>query len=159
MKFSSRDKGGDFFWAVHDDLFASALGDPSADTEGRFVPKAQSSSRSRRFAAVGRAQDAQGSQRARKVPLYVSGRYGDYVTEMGEVLLSNVDNHDQTPPPGTTFRGTPMPYFMRIFGGIGLHAGPLVGHPDSHGCVRFPQRFAQRLFDAVPLGTKVDVVD
>lgn len=160
VKFSSRDKGGDFFWAVHDDLLHPHLVIHLQTQKADLFEGAELVAQSSICSGRQSHKTPKGSYSVlEKVPLYVSGRYGDYVTEMGEVLLSNVDNHDQTPPPGTTFRGTPMPYFMRIFGGIGLHAGPLVGHPDSHGCVRFPQRFAQRLFDAVPLGTKVDVVD
>ena len=51
-----------------------------------------------------------------------------------------------------------MPYFMRIFGGIGMHAGPLPGFPPV-AWLRALKLFAQRLFDTVPLGTPVDVVD
>lgn len=160
VKFSARDKGGDFFWAVRDELLHPRLvihlDKQQADLFEDDKLVAQSS------VCSGRAsrKTPKGSYSVlEKVPQYVSGRYGDYVTDTGEVVLSNVDNHDLAPPPGTTFRGTPMPYFMRIFGGIGLHAGPLVGHPDSHGCVRFPVRFAQQLFSTLQLGAKVDVVD
>jgi lipoprotein-anchoring transpeptidase ErfK/SrfK len=65
-----------------------------------------------------------------------------------------------TPQPvGTTFRGTAMPYFLRIFGGIGMHAGPLPGFPDSHGCIRFPEPIAHRLFSAAPVGARVSIVE
>ena len=41
-----------------------------------------------------------------------------------------------------------MPFMQRItWSGIALHAGPLPGYPASHGCVRMPYEFAQRLFD------------
>ena len=41
-----------------------------------------------------------------------------------------------------------MPFMQRItWTGIALHAGVLPGHPASHGCVRLPMDFAQRLFD------------
>ena len=93
------------------------------------------------------------------VPLHLSSRYGDYLSEVGEVVLGSIDNEEQPPPPGTTFRGTQMPYFLRITGGIGLHAGVLPGHRDSHGCVRMPRLFAQKLFETVPLGTPVSVTD
>jgi len=157
---SSRDKGGDFYWAVRDALLHPSLvihlGTQQAELfEGQTVV-AQSSICSGR---VSRKTPKGSFAVLEKVPQHISGRYGDYVTDMGEVVLANVDSHDQPPPPGTTFRGTPMPYFMRIVGGIGLHAGPLPGHPDSHGCVRFPRLFAQRLFETVPLGSKVVVTD
>lgn len=94
-----------------------------------------------------------------KIPEHTSSKYGDYIDEIGQVVLSNVDAEKTPAPPGTTFRGTRMPYFLRIVGGVGLHAGPLPGHPDSHGCVRFPEPIARRLFDTVSVGTPVRIVD
>ena len=41
--------------------------------------------------------------------------------------------------------------------GIALHGGPLPGYPASHGCVRMPYDFAERLFDATRLGMRVIV--
>ena len=154
------DKGGDFFWAVQDELLRPRivihLGRQQAELMDGDRTVAQSSVCSGRVSH----KTPKGSFSVlEKVPQYVSGRYGDYVSDAGDVLLANIDNHDHPAPPGATFRGTPMPYFMRIFGGIGMHAGPLPGFPQSHGCVRFPKLFAQRLFDTVPLGTPVDVVD
>ncbi|MFO0579320.1 MAG: S8 family serine peptidase [Polyangia bacterium] len=94
-----------------------------------------------------------------KVPEHTSNRYGDYIDEAGQVVLQNVDAQNTPAPPGTSFRGTRMPYFLRIVGGVGLHAGPLPGYPDSHGCVRFPEPIARRLFDAVAVGTPVHITD
>jgi hypothetical protein len=49
-----------------------------------------------------------------------------------------------------------MPNMLRItWSGIALHGGPLPGYPASHGCVRLPYDFAERLFDKVRLGTRV----
>ena len=92
-----------------------------------------------------------------KIPEHVSGRYGDYVDEAGRIVQANVDTQDEPPPPGTAFRGIKMPFFLRIVGGIGLHAGPLPGHPDSHGCIRLPPFIAQRLFNATSVGMPVTV--
>ncbi len=51
-----------------------------------------------------------------------------------------------------------MPFMQRItWSGIALHAGPLPGHPASHGCVRMPYDFAQRLFDLTKIGMRVIV--
>jgi subtilisin family serine protease len=94
-----------------------------------------------------------------KVPEHTSSRYGDFIDEAGQVVLQNVDAQSTPAPPGTTFRGTRMPFFLRIVGGVGLHAGPLPGYPDSHGCVRFPEPIARRLFDAVEVGTPVHITD
>jgi hypothetical protein len=51
-----------------------------------------------------------------------------------------------------------MPHMQRItWSGIALHGGVLPGHPASHGCVRMPYGFAERLFDATKLGMRVIV--
>jgi hypothetical protein len=52
-----------------------------------------------------------------------------------------------------------MPFMQRItWTGIALHAGVLPGRPASHGCVRLPMDFAQRLFDLTDVGMRVIVV-
>jgi L,D-transpeptidase catalytic domain len=49
-----------------------------------------------------------------------------------------------------------MPHMLRItWSGIALHGGPLPGHPASHGCVRMPYGFAERLFGKTRLGMRV----
>src|SRR5437588_4739611 len=51
-----------------------------------------------------------------------------------------------------------MPHMQRItWSGIALHGGPLPGYPASHGCVRMPLGFAERLFDLTKIGTRVIV--
>jgi hypothetical protein len=51
-----------------------------------------------------------------------------------------------------------MPHMQRItWSGIALHGGALPGYPASHGCVRMPFDFAERLFDATRLGVRVIV--
>jgi L,D-transpeptidase catalytic domain len=51
-----------------------------------------------------------------------------------------------------------MPHMQRLtWSGIALHGGPLPGYPASHGCIRMPYDFAERLFDATRLGTRVIV--
>ena len=43
-----------------------------------------------------------------------------------------------------------MPNMLRVtWSGIALHGGPVSGRPASHGCVRMPYGFADRLFDKV----------
>src|SRR5262245_690112 len=52
-----------------------------------------------------------------------------------------------------------MPFMQRLtWSGIALHAGVLPGHPASHGCVRMPLGFAERLFQRTKLGMRVIVV-
>jgi hypothetical protein len=49
-----------------------------------------------------------------------------------------------------------MPHMQRItWSGIALHGGPLPGYPASHGCVRMPYGFAEKLFDKVRMGMRV----
>src|SRR5688572_20874617 len=49
-----------------------------------------------------------------------------------------------------------MPFMQRItWSGIALHAGPIPGYRASHGCVRLPYRFAERLFEQTSVGTRV----
>src|SRR3984957_19237715 len=51
-----------------------------------------------------------------------------------------------------------MPHMQRLtWSGIALHGGPLPGYPASHGCVRMPFDFAERLFDLTELGLRVIV--
>ena len=86
---------------------------------------------------------------------HVSSIYGDYVARGGKVLVENVDVTKTSPPRGAVFRGAPMPYFLRIHGGIGMHAGYLPGYPASHGCIRLPKEMAARLFQNTAIGTRV----
>jgi lipoprotein-anchoring transpeptidase ErfK/SrfK len=49
-----------------------------------------------------------------------------------------------------------MPNMQRItWNGIALHGGPLPGHAASHGCVRMPYDFAEKLFDKTRIGMRV----
>jgi lipoprotein-anchoring transpeptidase ErfK/SrfK len=88
---------------------------------------------------------------------HLSTLYGDYVDAAGNVVVKNVGVVEDPRPPGTYFRGAPMPYFMRIHDGVGMHAGYLPGVPDSHGCIRMPLRMAEIFFAHAPSGTPVRV--
>ena len=54
------------------------------------------------------------------------------------------------------YDNAPMP-FMQMYDekGLAFHAGKLPGYPASHGCVRLPLKFAERLFAMTKIGTKV----
>jgi hypothetical protein len=88
---------------------------------------------------------------------HVSSRYGDYVDAGDNVVKPNVDVEKDPKPPGTHFKGAPMPYFMRIVDGVGMHAGYLPGYPASHGCIRMPEFMAQNFFKSVSNGTPVTI--
>ncbi|MGH6755034.1 MAG: L,D-transpeptidase family protein, partial [Bradyrhizobium sp.] len=49
-----------------------------------------------------------------------------------------------------------MPNMQRItWNGIALHGGPLPGYAASHGCIRMPFGFAEKLFDRTRIGMRV----
>ena len=51
-----------------------------------------------------------------------------------------------------------MPHMQRItWNGIALHGGPLPGYAASHGCVRMPYQFAEKLFHKTRIGMRVIV--
>jgi len=87
---------------------------------------------------------------------HVSSKYGDFVDDAGTVVKANVAIDDPKPP-GTHFKGAPMPYFMRIWDGVGMHAGYLPGYPASHGCIRMPEFMAENFFKSVSTGTPVTI--
>jgi hypothetical protein len=82
--------------------------------------------------------------------------YGDFVDAAGNVVQADVSSSDKRPP-GTTFKGASMPYFMRFNGAVGMHAGYLPGYAASHGCVRLPEELAAHFFNNVSNGTPVIV--
>jgi lipoprotein-anchoring transpeptidase ErfK/SrfK len=66
------------------------------------------------------------------------------------VVEKNKDHHS------SLYDDAWMPNMLRItWNGIALHGGPLPGYAASHGCVRMPYGFAEKLFDKVPMGMRV----
>jgi lipoprotein-anchoring transpeptidase ErfK/SrfK len=54
------------------------------------------------------------------------------------------------------YDNAPMPFMQRIDEyGIALHGGANPGYPASHGCVRLPMKFAEKLYGLTKLGSKV----
>lgn len=50
----------------------------------------------------------------------------------------------------------PMPWMQRLtWDGVALHAGRVPDYPASHGCIRLPYAFAERLFEATTTGMTV----
>ena len=77
----------------------------------------------------------------------------------GMSIQKDVEMGKDPKPPGAKFLGAPMPYFMRITGGVGMHEGYLPGYPASHGCIRMPGKMAEIFFTNVSVGTPVAIVD
>ncbi|MEO6052455.1 MAG: L,D-transpeptidase [Chthoniobacterales bacterium] len=88
---------------------------------------------------------------------HASTLYGDYADAAGTVLVKNVDVTKDPKPPGAVFVGAPMPYFMRLHNGVGMHQGFLPGVADSHGCIRMPQKMVATFWDNAPQGTPVRI--
>src|ERR1700731_2780947 len=66
------------------------------------------------------------------------------------VLEKDKDHHS------TLYDDAWMPNMQRItWNGIALHGGPLPGYAASHGCVRMPYDFAEKLFDKTWIGMRV----
>ncbi len=73
-------------------------------------------------------------------------------TPTGVFVVLQKDRHHRS----STYSGAPMPNMNRLtWSGIALHAGNLPGYPASHGCVRLPLDFSDRLFGITHLGTPV----
>ncbi len=66
------------------------------------------------------------------------------------VIEKDKDHHS------TMYDDAEMPNMQRItWNGIALHGGPLPGYAASHGCVRMPFGFAEKLFDKTRIGMRV----
>jgi hypothetical protein len=58
------------------------------------------------------------------------------------------------------YKGARMPHMQRLtWTGIAMHAGHLPGYPASHGCVRLPVDFAEKLYSVTLSGTSVIITD
>ena len=56
----------------------------------------------------------------------------------------------------TLYDDAEMPNMQRItWNGIALHGGPLPGYAASHGCIRMPYGFAEKLFDKTRIGMRI----
>src|SRR5689334_12754387 len=58
------------------------------------------------------------------------------------------------------YKGARMPHMQRLtWTGIAMHAGHLPGYQASHGCVRLPVEFAEKLYLVTRSGTSVNITD
>ncbi len=54
------------------------------------------------------------------------------------------------------YSGAPMPYMQRVtWSGVAMHVGVVTGHPASHGCIRLPASFAQKIWGMTKIGERV----
>ncbi len=58
------------------------------------------------------------------------------------------------------YNNAPMPFMQRLtWDGIALHAGKIPGYPASHGCIRLPLEFAEKLYAQTEKGILVVIAD
>jgi hypothetical protein len=82
----------------------------------------------------------------------VSSGQTDYETPVGiyAVLQKEAEHYSNV------YDDARMPFMHRItWSGVALHGGALPGYPASHGCVRLPNKFAERLFGLTKVGMRV----
>ena len=80
-----------------------------------------------------------------------SGKDGhETPTGVFTILEKNEIHHSKT------YNDAAMPFQQRLtWMGVAMHAGNLPGYPASHGCVRLPMKFAEKLFALTKVGSKV----
>lgn len=96
-----------------------------------------------------------------KRPQYASNSYGNIYDANGKMVKYNADITKDSVPEGGTFKGSPMPNWMRLtWDGVGMHTGKVkAGKRLSHGCIRTPNYMARRLFGITQCGTRVYVAN
>jgi len=80
----------------------------------------------------------------------------------GEILRPNAPGRDPIVTRILQLRGLEAGNARAYCRGIYIHGTPVervIGRPASYGCIRMRSRDVMRLFDAVPVGTKIDVVN
>jgi L,D-transpeptidase catalytic domain len=77
-------------------------------------------------------------------------------TPTGVFSILQKDKHHRS----STYNDAPMPNMNRLtWAGVALHAGELPGYPASHGCVRLPLEFSEKLFGITEIGTPVIIAN
>jgi len=77
-------------------------------------------------------------------------------TPTGVFAILQKDKHHRS----STYNNAPMPNMNRLtWSGVALHAGDLPGYPASHGCVRLPLEFSEKMFGITEVGTPVIIAD
>jgi len=77
---------------------------------------------------------------------------GEHPTPTGifTILQKELTHHS------TKYHEASMPFMERLtWDGVAIHAGDVVGEPDSHGCIHVPLTFAKKLYGEVKEGATV----
>jgi hypothetical protein len=65
----------------------------------------------------------------------------------------------QTTHHSTKYHEASMPFMERLtWDGVAIHAGNVLGTPDSHGCIHLPMAFAKKLYSVTAPGATVLVI-
>ena len=87
-----------------------------------------------------------------KAPVSTGTRGRETPAGVFAILQKNADHRSNL------YDDAHMPHMQRLtWNGIALHGGPLPGYAASHGCVRMPYGFAEKLFDMTRIGMRVIV--
>jgi hypothetical protein len=73
------------------------------------------------------------------------------------IVDDDAEAHNEPVPPGCYYEGAPMFNYLNFAPAVGMHTGYLPGYAASHGCVRMPDKMAQKFFDNAVIGTPVTV--
>ena len=89
---------------------------------------------------------------------HASNLYGDYVDAARKCRREECGCKEGPLPAGANLpRGADAVLHANHSSGVGMHQGFLPGVPDSHGCIRMPEKMARLYWDNAPLGTPVTV--
>lgn len=115
----------------------------------------------------------QADKRGKHIRVNVSIQHGFFMDGDKELLNFTVCSGKRSTPTPTghfhviekdryhhsnLYNNASMPFYMRLtMDGVGMHQGPLAGHPASHGCIRLSSTTAQHLFKHCEVGTPVFV--
>ncbi len=70
-----------------------------------------------------------------------------------EVLEKDLNHHSNL------YDNAPMHCFLRLtWDGVGMHIGPILGYPASHGCIRLPESAARKLYACATVGMPVQIL-
>src|SRR6201984_3048782 len=84
-----------------------------------------------------------------------TGKKGDATPTGMFTILQKKVRHESN-----IYKGAQMPHMQRLtWTGIAMHAGRLPGYAASHGCVRLPVDFAEKLYTVTQNGTSVIITD
>jgi lipoprotein-anchoring transpeptidase ErfK/SrfK len=104
------------------------------------------------------------SVKSQKVSFYANGKLtsqspvstgtATHPTPHGVFSIIQRNRHHRS----NIYSGAPMPYMQRLtWSGVALHQGALPGYPASHGCIRLPEQYANYLWGAIKMNTRVIV--